>query len=232
MKNIKYRHEFKYLLTETEAIEIELELSKLINIDNHAKNGVYKISSLYFDNIDNQDFNDVDAGVDDRKKFRIRIYNNSSNNIKLECKSKKSNMTSKNSDILSYNQAKTYLSGKYLRENNNSNSINYFNYNIMANGYKPVIIVEYERIPFVCRNGNTRITIDKNLCASNDIKNFLENYRFKRPIMPLDTCLLEVKYDDFIPEIIYNCLNQYNLKQISFSKYYLCRKFNTGGFDL
>ena len=43
--------------------------------------------------------------------------------------------------------------------------------------------------------------------------------------MPLGQQLLEVKYDEFLPDHIYRSLSLNNLNQTAFSKYYLCRKY-------
>ena len=47
-----------------------------------------------------------------------------------------------------------------------------------------------------------------------------------RPILPLGCHLMEVKYDGFLPDFIYHSLNLGQLRQTSFSKYYLCRKYS------
>jgi hypothetical protein len=37
--------------------------------------------------------------------------------------------------------------------------------------------------------------------------------------------LLEVKYDEYLPDFIYRNLQLSSLQQTAFSKYYICRKF-------
>ena len=90
------------------------------------------------------------------------------------------------------------------------------------------VIVEYERIPYVSKLGNVRITFDVNLCSSTDVSEFLNGNYKKRPVMPKDTLLMEVKWDDFLPDTIYRALSIENLKQTAFSKYCLCRRFCLG----
>ena len=46
----------------------------------------------------------------------------------------------------------------------------------------------------------------------------------KRPIMPAGWHLMEVKFDEYLPDFIYRSLNLGQLQQTAFSKYYLCRK--------
>lgn len=90
---------------------------------------------------------------------------------------------------------------------------------------RPVVIVEYDRIPYVYANGNVRITLDTNISSSQATDRFLEEIVPKRPVMPLGQQLLEVKYDDYLPDFIYRNLQLDCLRQTAFSKYYLCRKY-------
>ena len=90
---------------------------------------------------------------------------------------------------------------------------------------RPVVIVEYDRIPYVYPNGNVRITLDTNIASSSDVGSFLDETIPKRPVMPLGQQLLEVKYDEYLPDFIYRSLQLHSLRQTAFSKYYICRKF-------
>ena len=91
---------------------------------------------------------------------------------------------------------------------------------------KPKIIVEYDRVPYVYKLGNVRITLDKNISSSDRIENFLDKEIYKRPIMPAGQHVLEVKFDEFLPDYIYRVLQLDSLRQTAFSKFYLCRRFN------
>ena len=46
-----------------------------------------------------------------------------------------------------------------------------------------------------------------------------------RPVLPTGRHVLEVKYDEFLPDFLYQVMNLGSLRQSGFSKYYLCRKF-------
>ena len=91
---------------------------------------------------------------------------------------------------------------------------------------RPKIIVEYDRVPYVYKLGNVRITLDKNISSSSAIDTFLNPTIPKRPIMPAGQHVLEVKFDEFLPDYIYQALQLRNLRQTAFSKFYLCRKFS------
>ena len=93
----------------------------------------------------------------------------------------------------------------------------------------PVVVVEYERAPFIYPNGNVRITFDTNMSSSDMTAHFLEGEGARRPIMPAGWHLMEVKYDEFLPDFIYRALNLGTLRQTTYSKYYLCRRYALKG---
>ena len=93
----------------------------------------------------------------------------------------------------------------------------------------PKVIVSYDRIPFVCTAGNVRVTFDKNLNASGDIADFLEGTFSKRPIMEQGQVVMEVKWDELLPSHIKDNIHIDGMQWMTFSKYYLCRKYNLNG---
>lgn len=94
---------------------------------------------------------------------------------------------------------------------------------------RPKVIVEYVRYPFTGKNGNIRITFDEGISSSNDLKGFLEQVISLRPIMECGRGILEVKWDEYLPDYIKNAMQLDSLLWSSFSKYYLCRRYNTYG---
>ena len=97
---------------------------------------------------------------------------------------------------------------------------------IKLHGMKPVVIVEYDRIPYVYKNGNVRVTLDTNIASSDAIDKFLDESIPKRPVMPVGMQLMEVKFDEYLPDHIYRALQLDSLQQTAFSKYYICRKYS------
>ena len=94
---------------------------------------------------------------------------------------------------------------------------------------QPVVIVEYQRFAYVEKNGNVRITFDENIGSSKEINKFLEKQMIMRPILKSGQSVLEVKWDAFLPSYIKEHMQMETLQWSSFSKYYLCRKYNTYG---
>ena len=91
---------------------------------------------------------------------------------------------------------------------------------------RPVSIVEYRREPFIFPAGNVRVTFDTNIVSSTDYEHLFDKILISRSIMPVGFHLMEVKYDEFIPDFIYNSLQIDGLERTAFSKYYLSRKYN------
>ena len=68
--------------------ELRNVLQHVCHHDPRAQDGFYSISSLYFDDMYQTAYQEKLDGVETRKKYRIRIYNNSDSVISLECKYK------------------------------------------------------------------------------------------------------------------------------------------------
>ena len=73
------RKEKKFLLTIDEYYRIKEKLKKVISLDENSKNGGYTVRSLYFDTIDDIDFESKENGLEIRKKIRLRNYGADSN---------------------------------------------------------------------------------------------------------------------------------------------------------
>ena len=226
-KQIKYRHELKYQVTDAEVQMLKMRIHHLLPLDSHvAGTGSYCIRSLYFDDYDNRCLKENENGTDPREKFRIRIYNGSAEKISLECKRKERGKTYKTSCPLTIEQTKQLMAGNVLPDiGQQPPLLQKLTLQMMTRRLRPVVIVEYERIPYVYKNGNVRITLDTNIASSSEVERFLDPQVPGRPVLPVGQQLLEVKYDEYLPDFIYRSLMLPNLRQTAFSKYYICRKY-------
>ncbi len=223
----KYRHEIKYLVSTAQIPLLESRIKCLMSRDSHTgPNGIYNIRSLYFDDYDNSCFYENENGTDPREKFRIRIYNHSDKRISLECKRKICGKTQKDSCILSLQEAQGLIHGKPLLPTESTPILlRRFLIEMKTRYFRPAVIVEYERIPYIYKNGNVRVTFDTKISSSSNVNDFFEDALPKRPIMPSGQHLMEVKFDEYLPDFIYRSLNLGKLQQTTYSKYYLCRKY-------
>ena len=227
MTNQKYRHELKYEVTSAQLQLLKNRINHLIPPDKHAgPTGGYTIRSLYFDDQYDRCLRENEDGTDPREKFRIRIYNHSSDRITLECKRKERGKTHKTSCPLTLEQTKLLMEGKPIGDiASQPPLLQKLTMQMLTRRLKPVVIVEYERIPYVYKNGNVRITLDTNISSSSAVCCFLDAQIPKRPVLPAGQQLLEVKYDEYLPDFIYRNLQLHSLRQTAFSKYYICRKY-------
>lgn len=228
----KFRHEYKYLVSAGELEILKVRAEALLQRDRHVNKdgpfaGFYNIRSVYFDDLADTCYLENESGTDPREKFRIRIYNHSDQRITLELKSKQKGMCRKQSCPLSRSQCQQLLRGEPLTEEETQPPIlRKFLLQMKTRGLRPVVIVEYDRIPYVHPVGNVRVTLDCNISASSECQRFFDDSLPLRPILLPGQHILEVKWDELLPDYLYRALNLQNLQWTSFSKFYLCRRFS------
>lgn len=222
----KYRHELKYLCTQAQLSLAENKIRGICRRDRHAgEDGRYTVRSLYFDDYYNTCYYENENGVDPREKFRIRIYNGSPENILLECKQKCREKCYKESTKLTQEQCRSMMEGSFRPELEHAHPLlRKFFLNSRQRLLRPAVIVEYVRTPYIYETGNVRITFDRYISSSGRLREFLEPNIPKRPIMNTGQHVMEVKYDELLPDVIYNQLQLDGLRRTTFSKYYLCRR--------
>lgn len=225
-----FRHEFKYQCSSAQLEIIKHRLDAVLTLDKHASQGEYCIRSMYFDSLDNRCFKENENGTDPREKYRIRIYNGSSERISLECKRKERGKTHKTSCLITKEQFDDIISRKFSIDVKAQPAVfRKFYYLLRNEHFTPSVIVEYDRIPYVYPLGNVRVTLDKHIRSSDCFDQFFSTSLPSRPIMPTGQQLLEVKYDELIPDFIKEIIQTDNLSQTTFSKYYLCKKYSMRG---
>ncbi len=223
----KYRHEYKFLIDARQKAVLYSRIKNLIPVDSHAgENDTYWIRSVYFDDMFDSCFNESEDGINERAKYRIRIYNVEGSRISLERKTKKNGMVCKESAKLTRSQCDSLIAGKaFPIEEDMPEVLKQFLVLMLTKGFRPKAVIEYERIPFIYKDGNVRITFDDNITSSLDTDRFFERDNVRYPILAKGQSLLEVKFDEYLPSFIKNNLEIGSLMQTSFSKYYLGRKY-------
>ena len=231
-KEIKYRHEYKFLCNEAEWTLLKSRIAPMMQPDPHAgEKGFYEIRSIYFDDIYDTCYYKNETGVDPRAKYRIRCYNGLDDVIKLEKKIKKQQKTRKLSARLTKEQYELILAGAYgevmaglSAESGEDSLIRELCVLGLTRRMTAKVIVSYERYPFVERAGNVRITFDKNIASGVDYAGFFDKNPVRCPVLQTGMHLLEVKYDEFLPAYLKETLENGRLRQTTFSKYYICRR--------
>ena len=223
-----YRVEDKFSCEEREMFFLKSRLQSVMEIDgNQKKKEGYQITSVYFDDFWDTCLYESINGVRERCKYRIRIYDNDFQTIKLEIKYKKDSRVYKESENISFEQMKTLLQGECI-EDRISPVINKVNLAIKTRKLEPVVIVEYDRTAFIYETGNVRITLDSNLRYSTNIRDFISGKKEEYRIVPETNRVIEVKYDEFLPGFISGILENGRMSQTAFSKYCICRRMELG----
>jgi len=223
-----YRVEDKYTCSNSELFLLQSRIDSILQADaNQYSPEGYSIISVYFDDLYDTHLQDTIAGNSSRQKYRIRIYNNSFDTIKLEVKFKQYNRILKESKNITYAEMCTLLGGDPITCSNSPNDpATLFNLAIKEYGLCPKVIVAYERKAYVFSAGNVRITFDRNIRASNLIHKFgSSDLIYDSP--DERNAVLEVKYDEFLPGFIAQLLELGNMQQVSYSKYKICREIYT-----
>ena len=231
-RNIPLRHELKYFITPAEMTVLRGILTPVMQLDpNGNEHNEYHIRSLYFDTINDDALEEKIAGVGNRKKYRIRIYNFSDRVIKLECKSKYGDLISKQSVTIPRELADQLIAGDPEGLQRMRHPLFHDVYREMKNRLlRPAVIVDYVREAYIHNAEEVRVTFDKQLRTglfSSDMFNKdLPTY----PVFDDPVEILEVKYDEFLPSYIQSILSGITAQRSAVSKYTWCRRYENKEF--
>ena len=87
---------------------------------------------------------------------------------------------------------------------------------------RPKTIVDYRRTAFVYGPGNVRVTIDEDIRMGVNVRDFLD---CTAPSLPAGDSgiVLEVKWDEYLPDTIRRAVRLADRRAGAFSKYSACR---------
>ena len=185
-----FRFEKKYILNNLQVEQLKHRLSPIMKLDPILSGkSFYSIRSLYFDD------------------------------CRLEKKYKINNMTKKISCEITKEIVDGILKGNFVINKDNDKLLNEFYLMIRTRGFRPVVIIDYDRIPYVYDAGCVRVTLDNNLSCSYDFDKLFDSDILRIPLIEEGRTILEVKYNDFIPDYIRFSLQLDGLYRTSYSKY-------------
>jgi len=217
-----FRHEYKYLISRSAAELLKRRLPGIMERDPHAgETGQYTIRSLYFDNYRHSALDEKQDGINYRAKFRIRYYNYRPDILKLEKKEKMGNLTRKTARSITLETALAMEKASIPLSENQDPLIHELATR-MREGLRPQVLVDYDRTPFICRDGNTRITLDENLRTVPYCTQLLGPHQAMIPVLAPDQVILEVKFDDFLPGYLDAALSDIPKAAMAISKFALC----------
>ena len=221
-----YRHEWKYEMNTADVLTLRMRLNAIMQSDPHAIDGRYSIRSLYFDTASDKALREKIDGVNIRKKFRIRYYNFDTSIIHLEKKSKMNGLGNKQRAKITKAEAQAIVDGDigWMREHENA-LVRELYAKMKTEGLRPKTIVDYVREPFVFPAGNVRVTIDSDIRTAINCKDFLSPDCITVPAGDTPV-ILEVKWDEFLPDIIKDAVTIPGRRVGAFSKYAQCRIYD------
>ncbi len=226
MKNKKkeaFRNEWKYLISTSEKELLTLRLKSFLQPDPHAGESGYFIRSLYFDDYWNSAYEEKEAGVLMRKKYRIRIYNNNDKFIKLERKKKFGSYIYKESASLTREEVEKILNGDYEFLLHSRYSLcREFYIECTSNVMRPRTIVDYDRVPWIMDEGTVRITFDSDVRAAVGSYDIFDDTLPALSVLEPGKLIMEVKFTQMLPQLLREVLPPYSAEFSAVSKYVLC----------
>lgn len=218
-----FRHEYKFLISSQAAELLKCRLPAVMARDPYAgPSGQYTIRSLYFDDPNYSAYEDKMSGVSDRVKYRIRYYNYDTGLIRLEKKEKHRDLTRKTGKTISLADALHLQAGGAGKcPDTEGGLVEELRYQILC-GLRPAILVDYDRTPFVCNAGQTRITLDENIRTRPYCRSLTASEKAMVPVLEDGQVVLEVKFNDFLPGYLADALLDIPKVNLAISKYVLC----------
>jgi SPX domain protein involved in polyphosphate accumulation len=203
-----------------------------MELDSHVQNDYdYEIRSLYFDSNFHHSFLEKKDGVAIRKKLRIRHYPNFTRDNQefafIEVKKKINENVAKRRIFVPLNNALNILDrrskeAKNFYENASEQDKEtleeiwflYKKYNL-----KPKCVVSYKRQPFLAKVEKTfRLTFDTNVM----VRNYNLDLHYgggSKLIVPRNICIMEIKFNNVIPNWAMRIIQKNDCIQYKISKF-------------
>lgn len=221
------RQELKYLINFEDRMRLITALDTLLVPDAYGDYDGYRVRSVYFDGLDNQDYIERREKFDFVKRVRLRVYPPDAQIAKFEIKKKWTHSQIKDSVIISREDAKEMLSGNFEPLLKYEDPTALLGYEICSTmGYRPISMVEYKRRAYTHPFFDTRITLDSELQYCNFFYDLFspDPYSNYQTVLPLTQTILEVKFDTYLFPQIQSVLNRLRLEKCPISKFGSSRK--------
>jgi hypothetical protein len=224
------RHELKYEIDLLEYQILQKKLATILKPDPYMRNCCcYSVRSLYFDDFSCSSLRDKEAGVYKRKKYRLRIYNQSDDFIKFERKTKVGAYMFKESTRITREQANQLIENNFdFLAKAENHLLKDFYLETRCNLMHPVVIVEYDREAYIHKISTVRITFDTQLRTSLGYKQFFNKDYSSIKALEQQNIILEVKYNEVLPSYICGLFPNTIRPQLAIGKYVICRNQQLG----
>ena len=223
--NTVLREEKKFLINIADFRKESHHLEQVLLQDAHNGRDGYTIRSLYFDTPFDEDYFEKTAGIECRRKIRLRIYDPENNFAMLEMKQKQGSYQRKRSLKIGRDAAERMIQGDYSSLLFQEEPFAVEMYGLMQRKcYRPKTIVEYHRKAFIAKENKIRITFDNQIVATESCFDLYSKNLIMNPVLDPYDVVLEVKYNGFLLSYIKDMINSINKSELSVSKYCLARQ--------
>jgi len=204
------RQEKKYIISLDRYHYLARQFSRTLTEDAHSSGDGYLVRSLYFDDIDDNDYEEKINGVEVRRKIRLRNYGPTSATAKLELKQKQGQWQKKRSLTLAKEKASRIIAGDYSALLTCKSDFADECFGIMGmRTYRPKAVVSYTRKVFVAKENKIRITFDHNIRGTEANFDIFSNTLVENPIFDPYWVVVEIKYNNlllsYIKDVIQAC---------------------------
>ncbi len=224
------RFERKYIINFQTYEMVKNYMKKYFSPDKNGDNGVYRVTSLYYDSPDFRAYREKVDGEKKRSKVRLRVYqdlkgnylNPTNKKVLLEIKKRDNLNVFKKKSLMSQNEAKEFIKKPVLHKNiinNGVDSLTEVAYLRTLYNIRPIVIVSYIREAFTNKFGpEVRITFDK--CVKYRDANFdVQEAKCKNYSLDPRLIIMEIKYNELLPVWISKLIGKYSLILNTFGKY-------------
>lgn len=229
-----FRYERKFVVTESAANSIQCFVATYLDFDEHMagrEQEGYRVCSLYLDTPDLALYRQSTEGIKNRRKLRIRIYDDRPDGFAfLEIKKRTGETVHKLRATVGKLACEAMLRGEHLEVADlwsigdvglrALDEFCEFKDRYAADG---VVYVDYHRVAYVSRTAdNSRVTFDRHLVARPYLSS--DGLRPLQTATPVDLrgVVLELKYNGRAPRWMHDLIRTFNLQRCSFPKYVYC----------
>ena len=223
--NRVFREEKKFLIDLSTFISKSHQLSQVMMEDPHNGANGYKVRSLYFDTPFDVDYFEKQAGIETRRKIRLRVYDPQADFAFLEMKQKQGAQQLKRSLKMTQADVQRLIHLDYTPLLRYEETFAVEMYAMMqTRGYRPRTIVEYDRKAFIGKENKIRITFDHNIVATESSMELFDEHLVMNPVLDPADVVLEVKFNGFLLSYMKEMLENIDKSELSVSKYVLARQ--------
>lgn len=219
------REEKEFLISIAEFRATSGKLEKVMIQDPHNGTHGYIIRSLYYDTPYDTDYFEKAAGVELRRKIRLRIYDPRHDFAMLEMKQKQGTRQLKRSLRVSRADAIELTQGRYecLLKYHEPFAAEIYAF-MKTRCYSPCTIVQYHRKAFIAKENKIRVTFDNQIVATESSFDIYSERLNMNPVLDPYDVVLEIKYNGFFLNYIQSMLSCIDKSELSVSKYVLARQ--------